>query len=168
MSVRPVERVLVGLDDGVVGAILRVALGYLTGMTWLQLAHWQAPGWTIVPLFLAVLTVVRVVPLVLRSIGRFSEPVRRVWTERRQMAKRYDSYQWQKLLWIGLGLMLHAPSPRSAGALFALASVCVVAGVLGLAVWRANGRGRRGSSGSHTTTNPTRSVADVLTLGSKA
>jgi hypothetical protein len=166
---RPVERVLVRLDDGAAGAVLRVALGYAIGLTWLQLAQRQAPGWAIVPLFLAVLVAVRVVPVLLRSIGRFSEPVRRVWTERRQMAKRYDSYQWRKLLWIGSGLMLHAPaSSRRSGALLALASVCVTAGAVGLAVWRAKARGRSGSSGPYIATSGTRSVAGVVTVGGKA
>jgi hypothetical protein len=63
--------------------------------------------------------------------------VRAVWAERRQMAKRFDSYQWQKLLWIGIGLTLRlAWSDRRPAALLALAVACLGAGALGLATWR--------------------------------
>jgi len=131
------EQILVGLDDGAAGAILRVALGYVTGTAWLFLDGLGSPAWTVLPFFLAVLIAVRLLPAVIRRAMRFSEPVRAVWAERRQMAKRFDSYQWQKLLWIGIGLALRlASSERRPGALLALAVACLVAGTLGLATWR--------------------------------
>jgi hypothetical protein len=168
---RRFEHVLVGLDDGAAGALLRVGLGYVTGLAWLQLIGLQAPGWTVVPFFLAVLASVRLLPAVIRKVGRFSEPVRSVWTGRRQMAKRYDSYQWQKLFWIGLGLGLQlALAARRSGALVALALFCLIAGTLGLATWRAIGGGanRSGSTGTRAATSGKGTVADVLTMGSKA
>lgn len=131
------EQILVGLDDGAAGALLRVGLGYVTGTAWLFLGGLGVPGWTVLPFFLAVLIGVRLVPAVIRRAIRFSEPVRSVWAERRQMAKRFDSYQWQKLLWIGLGLTLRlAWSDRRPAALLALAIASLVAGALGLATWR--------------------------------
>lgn len=169
---RPIEKVLVRLDEGLAGALLRVALGYVTGLTWLTLVGLQAHGWTVVPFFLAVLAAVRVVPLLLRAACRFSEPVRSAWTERRQMAKRYDSYQWRKLLWIGLGLMLHVVlSARRSGALVALAVVCLIAGSLGLAAWHATAGGadRGGSAGAQAaTTSGEGPATGILTMGSKA
>jgi hypothetical protein len=168
---RRVEHLLVRLDDGAAAAILRVALGYVTGATWLLLIEPRASAWAVVPFFLAVLAALRVVPAVLRSIGRFSEPVRSVWSERRQMAKRHDSYQWQKLFWIGLGLLLHVLlSMRRSGALLALAVVCIVAGAMGIAAWRATGGGTNcnGATGADATPSGKGTVADVLTMGSKA
>ena len=131
------EQILVSLDDGAAGALLRVGLGYVTGAAWLFLGGLGSPEWTVLPFFLAVLIAVRLLPAVIRKVRRFSEPVRSVWTERRQLAKRFDSYQWQKLLWIGVGLTLRlASSDRRPGALIALAVACLVAGTLGLATWR--------------------------------
>ena len=164
---RRFERVLVGLDDGAAGALLRVSLGYLTGLTWQQLSGLQGAGWSVVPFFLAVLASIRLLPAVIRKVGRFSEPVHDVWNERRQLAKRYDSYQWRKLLWIGLGLMLHvALSARRPGALLALTFLCLIAGALGLATWRATA-GDVSGSGS-TGAGKKETVANVLTMGSKA
>ena len=31
-----------------------------------------------------------------------------LWLERRNIAKQHDSYQWQKLFWIGLGMLPYA------------------------------------------------------------
>ena len=131
------EQVLIGLDAGAAGALLRVGLGYVTAVAWLFLNGLGSPAWTALPFFLGVLIAVRLVPAVIRKVSRFSDPVRSVWTERRQMAKRFDSYQWQKLFWIGVGLALHvASSDRRPAALLALAIACLVAGTLGLATWR--------------------------------
>ena len=168
---RRIERVLVGLDDGAAGALLRVGLGYVTGFAWLQLIGQQGRGGTVVPFFLAVLAAVRLLPAVIRKVGRFSQPVRDIWTERRQMAKRFDSYQWQKLFWIGLGLMLHVGmSDQRPTALFALAAGCLGAGALGMATWRmvAGGANRSGSAGNRTASRGKGTVASALTLGSKA
>ena len=131
------EQVLVGLDAGVAGALLRVGLGYVTGAAWLFLNGLGSPEWTVLPFFLAVLMTVRLVPAVIRKVSRFSEPVRSVWTERRQIAKRFDSYQWQKLFWIGVGLALRlASSDRRSAALLVITVACLGAGTLGLATWR--------------------------------
>ena len=131
------EQILVSLDDGVAGALLRVGLGYVTGAAWLFLDGLGTPEWTVLPFFLAVLIAVRLLPAVIRRASRFSDPVRSVWTERRQLAKRFDSYQWQKLFWIGVGLTLRLGSAdRRPLALQALAVACLAAGTLGLATWR--------------------------------
>ena len=164
---RRVEHVLVGLDGRVAGALLRVGLGYLTAVAWLQLIAVGAPGWVVMPFFLVVLATVRVVPAVIRVAGRFGEPVRQVWTGRRQLAKRYDSYQWQKLFWIGLGLMLHVPlSERRSGALLALAAACLLAGTMGLAAWRSIGR--EGNDGGSDAVSGKGAAPDALTIGSRA
>jgi hypothetical protein len=130
------EQILVGLDEGAAGAMLRVGLGYVTGTAWLILGGLGSPEWTVLPFFLAVLIAVRLLPAVIRRAMHFSEPVRTVWAERRQLAKRFDSYQWQKVFWIGLGLTLRlASSDRRPAALVALAAACLAAGTLGLATW---------------------------------
>jgi hypothetical protein len=62
---------------------------------------------------------------------------RQVWAQRRQLAKRYDSYQWRKLFWIGCGLGQYIlvsgdfQTPR-----ILVCSVCLVTGALGQIRWR--------------------------------
>ncbi len=64
--------------------------------------------WIDLVLFLALLIGLRVVPAVLRELLPFSAEAKQIWFDRRQIAKRYDSYQWQKLFWVGLGLLPYA------------------------------------------------------------
>lgn len=50
----------------------------------------------------------RLVPAVLRRIFPFSSEAKDLWFQRRNLGKRYDSYQWQKLFWLGLGMLPYA------------------------------------------------------------
>ena len=165
------EHVVVRLDAGAAGAVLRMGLGYLIGRAWLQLIGMRGDEWTVAPFFVAVLIALRVVPALVRKVGRFSEPVRTIWSERRQTAKRYDSYQWQKLFWIGLGLTLSvAFSERRSMALGALASFCVIAGTLGLVTWRMGGHDPDSGAPTvnRTSTSEQGAVPTVFKLESKA
>jgi hypothetical protein len=79
----------------------------------------------------------RVAPAVVRQAVPFGETLRTTWSERRQLAKRFDSYQWQKLLWIGLGMTLFVwQSGRQSTPVVALALFSVVSGAMGLGFWR--------------------------------
>ncbi len=53
------------------------------------------------------------------------------------IAKRFDSYQWGKLLWFGLGMSVYLAlaehAPRWG---VALAVFCVIAGGIGLLIWQ--------------------------------
>ena len=132
------ERVWVQADAPPFDAIYRVAVGFaflpavsaLTGQP-------LGPG-PLVAAFVVLLAGLRVVPAVLRKLLPFSPAALSAWTHRRQIAKRYDSYQWQKLLWIGLGLLAYIAAARVfAAAVIALTVACIVAGALGLITWRA-------------------------------
>ena len=63
---------------------------------------------------LAGLFLLRLVPAALRRLLPFSTETQDVWRERRRLGKRYDSYQWRKLLWIGLGISLNVLFSHSA------------------------------------------------------
>jgi hypothetical protein len=79
----------------------------------------------------------RLVPAVLRKFLSFSDPVRMLWAERRMMAKRYDSYQWQKLFWVSIGLVAYIRwSGQSRTSWMILALTCLSAGAIGMARWR--------------------------------
>ena len=111
------ERVLLGVDAWPAGALLRV----LAGSAVLPLASFLGrralgqraeSGWGLVLFFLAVLAAFRVVPAVARKVLRFPKALKDVWWERRQIAKEYDSYQWRKLTWFGVGLAIYIIATR--------------------------------------------------------
>src|SRR5262249_57794993 len=80
-----------------------------------------------------------VAPAAVRALLPFSDAVQGRWFELRQLAKRYDSYQWQKLFWFGLGMVVYLAVPGRrllSQAIPVLAVVCIGAGAAGLATWR--------------------------------
>ena len=94
-------------------------------------------GLSLVFWFVGVLFALRVVPAILRKALPFSRQVTVIWAERRRMAKRFDSYQWQKLFWFGIGLAAYAISPGEFGGIArALTVFCLVSGALGFLVQR--------------------------------
>ena len=133
-----VDRMLVALDVFPMGALFRVAAGYalVPGFQWLT--GFGVADWRIVPWFIAVLIGIRVLCAVLRA--PFSRDAKAVWVRRRDIAKRFDAYQWRKLLWLGSGMAIHAVASDDAGAwLIGLSATAIVAGVLGEIAWRSHG-----------------------------
>jgi len=131
------ERALVALDRGPIGALYRVGVGFLIVPAWSYVIGRPESGWSLIAFFVGVLLALRVIPAVLRKVLPFGTAVRTIWADRRQMAKRFDSYQWQKLFWIGIGMALHALQSRQHfPAALALAATCLVAGAFGVLVWR--------------------------------
>jgi hypothetical protein len=132
----PIERFLVGLDSGWRGAALRIALGLATLPAFRSLLGENAPVWILLALFFVLLAGLRVVPGLLRRVLRFSAEAKSIWAERRNTARKHDSYQWQKLFWIGLGLLPYAVIGRglSNGELV-LTSFCLIGGAAGLLIW---------------------------------
>ena len=116
---------------------MRIILGFVSTAVWAALAGPAANGWTIFPFFLLTLIALRVVPAVVRKLVPFSAAAQARWAEQRQLAKRFDSYQWRKLFWMGLGQILFVwQSGLRAPAVLTLAAICTVSGGLGLAMWR--------------------------------
>jgi hypothetical protein len=123
-------------------SLYRVAIGLAVPPTLVLLAGKGHSAGLLIPFFFAVLLGLRAVPVALRRLLPFSRELQEFWAERRFLAKRYDSYQWQKLFWIGLGLALATlvtDGFGSAGVTFSLS--CVLAGALGQWKWRATGAG---------------------------
>ena len=133
----PVERFVVQLDVFPLGALLRTAIGYAAVPAFRQLVGRGVNDWRIVPWFLIVLVAVRVVPAFLRI--PFPRSAKIVWVERRDIAKRFDSYQWRKLLWFGLGIAAYAAASSGDAVSIALGAVVLVAGCLGEYEWRRSG-----------------------------
>ncbi len=131
------ERYLVELDSGPSGAVSRVALGLCIPPVFRALSGGADRIWIDLVLFLALLIGLRVGPAVLRKVLPFSAEAKQIWLDRRQIAKKYDSYQWQKLFWVGLGLL---PYAAVSGGLrtgeWMLTAICLIGGGAGLLIWR--------------------------------
>src|SRR4051812_20580408 len=96
----------------------------------------RGSDWRLVPFFVLVLAAVRVVPAVVRHVVSFSSERQARWFRRRALAKRYDSYQWRKLFWYGLGVAVYVVLLDRADTIARmLMMICVAAGTLGLLLW---------------------------------
>jgi hypothetical protein len=94
-------------------------------------------SWRLLASFLFVLLMLRVVPALARHAVRFPQDITTEWARRRALAKRFDSYQWRKLLWFGLGMVAYLLVRGEAPAVpSGLALVCLVSGGLGALRWR--------------------------------
>lgn len=131
-----VEVCLLKLEDAPWHAAYRVLIGFC----FVLIAKAFQPDLP-AGLFLAFLAVVlfglRVGPALIRRAVPFSKAAQERWALRRYWAKLYDSYQWQKLLWIGVGMALGAVLTRRVnGYEMAVAAFCVLSGALGAVFWR--------------------------------
>ena len=133
-----IERVLLGLCDETIGALYRVAIGFATlpGLSFL-LGN-DVSGWTVVAFLLLILILLRIVPATIRRLVPFSRTSREAWAVGRRLAKRYDSYQWRKLVWIGVGLTLYtAASGQFSPPRILICTTCLLVGIAGTVRWRA-------------------------------
>jgi hypothetical protein len=146
-KMRFVETLLVGLEEGAVGALLRATIGFATRPAVDAVMGRSAGDWALVPGVAMIVILLRLVPLVIRKLVPFSSRAQEIWWNRRQMAKRYDSYQWQKLFWMGAGMALYAAVGDAVRVPdIVVSATCIVAGSVGLARWRAVAPRRRGGA----------------------
>lgn len=125
------------LEEFPCSAIYRIGIGYVILPLFDRWSGRHENGWYLVLWFLGVLLTLRLAPMVLRKVLPFSRELSAVWTERRRLAKRFDSVQWQKLFWIGIGLAGYAAvSGRFDGLGGALTMFCLISGGLGILAWR--------------------------------
>ncbi len=131
------EKLLLALDSFPLGAIWRVAVGFATFPFLEYLFGPRNSALLTAAGLLGVLLLLRILPALVRKLLPFSTEVKQVWLDRRSIGKRYDSYQWQKLFWIGIGLSLYiVQSHNFSTDRIAIASACVVFGAAGMARWR--------------------------------
>jgi hypothetical protein len=137
-KVGTVDKFLLHLDEGPFGALYRVLIGFTTIPAMRLLLGNDGTDWTLVPFLLLVLLLLRVGLAVVRKVVPFSAELREAWSVRRRTAKLYDSYQWRKLMWIGLGLSLYvAVVGRYGPVQIALSMFCLITGAIGAVRWRA-------------------------------
>lgn len=133
---RLLESLSLRLEQPPVSWIYRFALGYAFFPLVEKLHGRGTASWILVGWFVFILFALRVGPAVIRRALPFSREAQQQWGKQRQLAKRYDSYQWQKLFWIGLGMSAYlAVSKQWTSAYVALAAFCVLGGIAGIFVW---------------------------------
>jgi hypothetical protein len=130
------DKALINFDVGVPGAVLRIALGFLLVPALHVLGPAPGPSAVVVSL-LAMLFAVKVAAAVGRRVVPASNVVRSHWEWRRNLARYHDSYQWRKLVWFGMGLIMCAilwvPETKIQ---WLLGATCLVAGGAAEVVWR--------------------------------
>ena len=135
-SVPPLERVLLGLDTGVSAIGLRTTYAFIATAlyeTLLPTASWIG----LVAVQLLAMLGLRLFGIALRRGVRFSETTLETWAIRRKIGKYYDSYQWKKATWIGLGILFYVLLfARARSDFLGLAVVCIAAGAIGILAWR--------------------------------
>ncbi len=133
-----IERTLRQIEEAPWHAVYRVAIGFLVFPAFSQWRGAPRSNWQLPLFFVLVLAVLRVVPALLRFVIPFSRELQNHWFECRRLAKLYDSYQWRKLLWFGVGMTLYVVVFRTAlePALATLIAGCLLAGALGEWAWR--------------------------------
>ncbi len=134
------ERLTLLLDQYPWSIGTRVGLGFITPYVLHQMCDNEQQFWCVNGLFVAILFLLRLGPALVRRLVPFSREAQLIWGERRQLAKRFDSYQWQKLFWMGIGMTGYAMvSGRVGNAVGTLIVFCLIGGGLGVLIW-----GRRG------------------------
>jgi len=130
------DKALISIDRTPFDFVLRALLGFacIPLLAWL---HQDVRSvWILTVGLLLLLLSLRIVPVFLRKLLPLSSEAKAVWAERRQLAKRYDSFQWQKMFFVGLGLggytLFSGELFRSA---IAVSSFCILAGAIGLVRW---------------------------------
>ena len=134
---KPIERAIVGIESGMWSAVSRGAVGFVMPPVFRTLSESSDSVLVASALFLGVLMALRVVPMVLRYTLPFSAEAKEVWRARRDLSKKSDAYAWQKLFWVGVGLLFYAAAVG--GGLqrgeFAVTLFCLIAGGAGMLVW---------------------------------
>ena len=130
-----IERSLIKLDSWPWSAAWRVMLGIAVAPMIGVMSRDGASASGYIAVCLGLLIALRLVPAVLRHTLPVSNEAREIWKARRVIAKEYDSYQWQKLFWIGLGMLPYAVFGGLGRGGLLIASICLIGGGAGLAYW---------------------------------
>lgn len=131
------ERIILLIDRYPLSALYRIGLGYGFPLLYYRISSKESSEWLVVLWFLSCLLGLRIFPAISRKVLPFSRDVKQIWVERREMAKRYDSYQWRKLIWFGIGLTGYVASSGIWNEpVCTLAVFCLVAGGVGTLFWR--------------------------------
>ena len=135
-KLNPLERILVAVDELPGSAVFRIAIGFAMFLLWSRFDVRDSP-WVLPVFFLSGLLLLRLIPGVIRVTVPFSREVKRRWMVRRELGRKYDSYEWRKLFWIGLGLAGYVVLYKDFAPLkVALTGACLLSGAAGALVYQ--------------------------------
>ena len=130
------ESLLLQIDQPPWSILFRIAIGYTLPFVY----RWKTSGetgWVFILWFIGTLISLRVIPAVFRKLFPLSHEVKMAWMERRTLTKLYDSYQWKKLSWFGIGLLASVFSSVTLDTpIFAVAFFCLLGGGAGVLFWK--------------------------------
>lgn len=130
-----IDSFLLHLDVGPLGALWRAA----AGLAFAYAFSWVLPdagGWMAVAGLAGLLFAVKAAAAVGRPFVK-SPRLREEWVWRRMLASNYDSYQWRKLLWYGLGILVARSLAGTSSAWeIPVGLGCVASGAVGELAWR--------------------------------
>lgn len=136
-QLRGIEKLLWLLDEVPLDTLHRAVLGF--GLPpFQQLALGSGATATLhVACLLGTLLVLKFGFGVVRRFFPASAELKAAWRERRMLGKAYDSYEWQKMLGYGLGMMAFNLWSRPAQSFHTgIAASCLLAGILGTIFWQ--------------------------------
>ena len=135
-SLNRVENIILAVDGWPFSALYRMALAFGLFAVWTRL-YGKGGGGMLAAAFLLTLLLLRYIPAVIRRIVPFSSTLKMMWMDRRETGRKYDSYEWRKLFWSGLGFAAYVlyfgdfERPK-----MALTLACVCAGFAGIIIYR--------------------------------
>jgi hypothetical protein len=130
---------MMSIDVGAAGAVLRIALGAALVLLVRSLFPGAGLGGAVAALAL-MLFGVKAFAAVARRVVPTTAAVRAHYEWRRNLARFHDSYQWRKLVWFGIGILVAGgAAPPRGGWEVPLGAACVLGGALAEAVWRRKG-----------------------------
>jgi len=129
------DKILVSIDRNPVGGLIRILIGFFFIPAWSLFDEDVDADWTLIISFMVLLLSMRIIPALMRKLLPLSSEVKAVLAERRRLAKRYDSFQWQKLFFIGLGLACYTLVWNRSWWSMALSTFCVLCGGIGVVRW---------------------------------
>jgi len=131
------ERVILCLGQFPWSALWRAGIGFVMLQLFFSFFGSAHNGWNLILWFLSLLLALRLIPAVVRKILPFSPATKAVWLKQRQLAKRFDSYQWQKVFWLGIGFASYMVLSGELSAMgWALTVCCLISGAIGSFIWR--------------------------------
>jgi hypothetical protein len=133
---RKIDKFFLSLDEGPSGSLYRLLIGFALLPATYLLCGSNGSDWCLAPVLLSALLLLRVSLAVVRKVVPFSAELQEAWSVRRRTAKRYDSYQWRKLAWIGGGLACYiAVSGFYRPVPIALSTFCLIIGASAMVRW---------------------------------
>jgi len=131
------ERVVLRLDEFPWSALWRAGIGCVMLVLFSSFFGSANNGWGLILWILTALLALRLIPTMARQCISFSPGTKASWSERRQLAKRFDSYQWQKMFWLGIGFASYMVTSGELGVHGWVLTVCsLISGAVGIVMWR--------------------------------